>query len=304
MFPYKSSFFEKSPRELLETLKNVDDSLVTVSTVSDEIIEIKSNPNAYESVNIITDLYTESARVHAKIYGLLSPYEYWIKYQERIKEFAMQKYGNTSLYALRESIYFSCKEATTFSPLLSKCIYDYFIENTGNVLDPFSGWGDRAIGAIASPKVKSYQGVDCNKALIPGYTALKNELDDRSKIDFCISTFEDFKTDQKYDLIFTSPPFFDFEIYSSSLSQSITGHDTYKSWFNKWAKAILRKMVNLLSENGTLILHIVPTHRSPKFYDDTKRFLENECYMDFYKNIMCSNGKKTFSISAWKHHSR
>jgi DNA modification methylase len=182
-----------------------------------------------------------------------------------------------------------CKEPTAFSPVLAKCIYDNLLpEEGGIVLDPFSGWGDRAIGALGSSKVVKYHGVDCNTDLTEGYSKIKEDLDSDDKLNFACMPFEDFVSDIKYDLIFTSPPYFDFETYSDEPTQSINSHKNYKQWFNNWFKIVLRKMVKMLSRKGIIALHIGTTYRTPSLPEDTRKFLTNECRMRYVQQIGCS----------------
>jgi 16S rRNA G966 N2-methylase RsmD len=190
--------------------------------------------------------------------------EYWEKHKKAVIKYAK----STKPQALRDAIHVLSREAATFNPVIAKAIYDIYAED-GNVLDPFSGWGDRAIGALGSPRVKKYIGVDANPNLKLGYQRLKEELDHDDKITFNIQDIRSFDTDEKFDLIFTSPPYYDFEVYSDEESQSITGFNTYEEWYKGFMVPILTKLAQFLTPGGRLILHIGATNRTKTFHTDT-----------------------------------
>lgn len=302
MFPYKYKFVQTKPSVFLQNLRE-DKNLIEVvwsDSAEDSVkypIQFISDESVYEKVNIITDLYTETARMKARIYNLDSPLQFWTKNKKMIQTEAYRRFGKVNNYTLREVIYFICKEATAFSPVLSKCVYDHLLpECGGSVLDPFSGWGDRSIGALGSEKVIKYQGVDCNRDLIEGYNKIKSELDTDDKLTFTILPFEEFKTDELYDLIFTSPPFFDFEIYSESKLQSISGKKDYSDWFTNWMAPVLKKMISFLKPRGIIAIHIGSTFRSPNLHEDVKKYLLDE-KCTYIQQIGCSvRGKRSISI--------
>jgi hypothetical protein len=129
---------------------------------------------------------------------------------------------------------FQYKIATTFMPGYAKAIYDYFQAEV--VLDPCSGWGDRMLGAEASIYVKKYIGFDPNMTLRPGYAntmkACGHTITSMSDHHLQFSnSFEihSFPFEQgvlrvpteSVDLVFTSPPFFDYEMYNPNNPQYV-----------------------------------------------------------------------------------
>lgn len=298
MFPYKSTFVKTHPLVLLQNLQTNENLIEVIREENVEYpVRLISDPSVYEKVNIITDLYTEKSRVKARIYNLDSPLQYWNKYKKKIHEDAYRRFGKTDNESLREVLYLTCKEATAFSPVVSKCIYDHLLpECGGNVLDPFSGWGDRSIGALGSKKVLTYQGVDCNSDLADSYQKIKTELDTTDKLKFTLLPFEEFQTDQTYDLIFTSPPFFDFEVYSEEKTQSIYGKKNYNEWFTTWMIPVLKKMESLLKPNGILAIHIGSTFRSPTFHKDVQLYLVKQSLIYLQQINCCVRGKRGVPI--------
>jgi len=220
------------------------------------------------------------------------------------------KVTNEHTFYAREAIYTGSKEATCFSPALTKVLYDMLLghiasekkitdDKWATVLDPFSGWGDRAIGALACKHIKHYQGIDCNEKLSQGYQKIKETLPGGTDtLDFKCTQFENFESKEQYDVILTSPPYFDFEKYSDSPTQSTYDRHTYKTWFDKFMKPCLNKMVKFLKPGGYIALHIGSTFRTPAFHTNaTYTILENKD-MKFVAEINCGIKNKR-PIPVW-----
>lgn len=275
-FPYTCKHNFVPPNEYIRRLKNN-----TYIIESECGTKVTSTSDVYEQVNKVTNLFTEYARVRANVSKYASPLKYWTEHRAHIREQAKKKFGCISPYALRETVYLNAKEATLFSVALAKYVYDNFLECNGNVLDPFSGWGDRAIGAIASDKVLSYTGVDCNTLLKNGYAKLKKELDHTNKINFNITQFESFSCTTKYDLIFTSPPFYEYEVYSDSEAQS-SYNKSYEEWL-EWYHEVLLKMCDMCTPKGHIILYVGNTYSAPRLVEETIEYMSKN--VKFIKRI-------------------
>ena len=156
-FPLKSTFVGTTPLELFDNL------LTKATPYSIETFKsIIFTEDIYDKVNIITDLFTEYARIEANVINNLSPLEYWKLHfrkiqtdAEKLKKTEFHKkvgYNITDENAFysREAIYSGSKEATCFSPSLTKVLYDMLLgkiasekkitdDKWATVLDPFSG---------------------------------------------------------------------------------------------------------------------------------------------------------------------
>src|SRR4051812_29978888 len=104
-------------------------------------------------------------------------------------------------------------------------------------LDISAGWGDRLVGAIACD-LDLYVGVDPNQNLKSGHDAIIRTLaDDGSgtlnpKYQIVYQPFQSATIpDTQFDLVFTSPPYFDFEIYTKETpGQSIDDFPNFDKW--------------------------------------------------------------------------
>ena len=160
---------------------------------------------------------------------------------------------------------FGYKIANTFMPLYAKSIYENF--NAENVLDPCAGWGDRMIAAASTTCVKKYVCFDPNRYLRPGYGKLMNligheiEYIDEHKMLFnngFESYVEPFEIGAKrlksesFDLVFTSPPFFDYEIYVST-------NPKYNNWIDEFYTPLFIESARCVKIGGHVAIHIEDT---------------------------------------------
>ena len=126
-------------------------------------------------------------------------------------------------------------------------------------LDCCSGWGDRLIGAIAYG-CEEYQGVDPNKCLQSKYKKIIKELAPKSKqknFNVICDGFENVTIKENhYDLVFTSPPFFDFEVYEDDKKQSIQQFTTVDKWRKYFLFPLIDKSYKSLKTGSYFSLYI------------------------------------------------
>jgi hypothetical protein len=107
-----------------------------------------------------------------------------------------------------------------FRPIIAMEIYCRFKPTT--VLDPTMGWGGRLVGACALD-IPNYIGIDMNKNLKAPYDKLKTFLNKYSKTDIKLYFQDALKVDYskiKYDMVLTSPPYYNIEIYTGTTKKS------------------------------------------------------------------------------------
>ena len=121
-----------------------------------------------------------------------------------------------------------------FKPNAAKALYDYF--NVKNVLDFSMGWGDRLAGFYASMNTELYVGLDPRKENHPIYEQQARYYDshltffeNEKTTKFHCEAAEDFNYDDyedTFDIVFTSPPYFNVERYSYDDTQSWVRYKT------------------------------------------------------------------------------
>jgi ubiquinone/menaquinone biosynthesis C-methylase UbiE len=237
----------------------------------ENFVTIITEENDFKEMDIITNLFSEQQRMQAIVNKpnskhKISPYNFWNTQKEKIVEYLhSQKITSVTPSICREALYNLIPEATLFKVSVALSVYDIF--KPVNILDCCSGWGDRLIAAcVYAIKNKNvvYQGYDPNRSL---QTAYKEIMSQFNQLNFNVKCqpFEDSLINKNfYDLVFTSPPYFDFEIYTTEPDQSVDKYVSYKAWLVYFLFPLVKKSFESLKDQGYLILHISDTKNMPK----------------------------------------
>ena len=224
---------------------------------------LKNNDQDYEDFNLLSDMFQEYNRMRCRFTTNQSPLNV---YESKLQFFAQEcisAHKSINPKDMRHTIYLHTKECTSFRPSNLVAMIQMF--KATNVLDFSSGWGDRLIAAMATG-VK-YTGVDPNTVLHPKYNEMIEFFShatppiDKSKYTMVCSPFEDYKITDKYDLVFTSPPYFDMEKYSDQDTQSIVKYRNVNSWFDNFLVVSVKKAASCLVEDGHMVIVISQDHK-------------------------------------------
>jgi len=220
------------------------------------------------SCNILSDFFTESVRLQANVVDYPSPLDYYsVNYSTIVEKAEQLRPVNSDQplrYWVREAVYSLTKECTNFKIMVVKFLIEFFQVRV--ILDPSAGWGDRILGAAAAGALV-YHGIDPNPALVEPYKDMiqfVSEQDPQNKLGPISPRFsltcQDFLqvnlTPESYDCVLTSPPFYNYEIYSSAPGQSIQNRPTLDSWFTQFLVPYLTKAWMALVSGGYMILYI------------------------------------------------
>jgi 16S rRNA G966 N2-methylase RsmD len=308
-FPYKRFFIDRSR---IPDMLNAIKTLKYIKTPPNlqpypQRLELVRLPGSYENADVIGDLFTEKARMMANVDRHPSPLKFWQTREVMVRLEAKKKFPGKyderdvdptgkNAFALRETIYSLTKEANQFSPSAASAIYKLVFQYLGHkidILDPFAGWGDRGLAAVAqNDYVNSYTGIDANSGLREGYDQIE-KLDKENKVKFYIAdslVYLKHGLKGKFDLVFTSPPYYNYETYSDDKEQSIKGRLSYQDWLKTFYEPILVLLADLVNKNGIFIIHVGPTYSAPTFDTDTKKILE-KTNLKFYNNISFNGGR-------------
>lgn len=117
------------------------------------------------------------------------------------------------------SLYFS--SISIFKPVIAMEIYNKY--KPKSILDFTMGWGGRLVGACAL-NIPHYIGIDLNTKLKKPYEDMTEELTklgSKTKIDLYFKDALSIDYSKlNYDMVFTSPPYYNIEIYNGTKKQS------------------------------------------------------------------------------------
>jgi len=192
---------------------------------------------------------------------------------------------------------FGYSMVTTFMPPYARQIFRHF--NAKRILDPCGGWGDRLLGAfslsnylvsnptnITVPRpadniVEKYVCFDPNPDVFPGYAEIGALMNMPVNADVSTGKYLRFEngfeahmlpfevgaeqlTSESFDLVFTSPPFFEYEIYTES-------NPTYKNWLLDFYRPLMVQSHRCVKMGGHVCIHIDNTSAG-----DIEPFMRNQ----------------------------
>jgi hypothetical protein len=274
-FKSRISYTFKEP-ELFGMSKSMTPTLVTMK-------------EDYNTIDVITNLFTEEERMKAKVYKgkseAVSPFEFWMTQKSKIIDLIYTEKQPLNSYTLREALFNLAPEATLFKTTVAKSIYDIF--KPKHILDMSSGWGDRLIAAIAYGEASGvdvkYSGFDPNSSLKYKYMNIVSKLSPENKRgNFKVRTepFEsaNLKDIKDVDLFFSSPPYFDFEVYTNEETQSINNYKTYNDWIVKFLFRSIKNAFSVIIKDGYFVMHITDTGNMRNVCELIKLYIEE--YLD------------------------
>lgn len=227
-----------------------------------------NNINDYEKIDMLSDYFNEECRVKCKFFGSVGTiYDYYHNYFEKIINYMRKDNLKIKVKNIRETIWKYGRgdkhgECSTFRPKTMKFFIELF--SARKILDISSGWGDRLIGAMASD-VDCYHGFDPNPCLQTGYNNMIIFFKDyivNKNAEFNVKQlpFEESQLKNDfYDLVMSSPPYFNIEIYDttvSSSSQSVKLGENERQWYEKYLRVWINICLNALKTGGILALNI------------------------------------------------
>jgi DNA modification methylase len=189
-----------------------------------------------------------------------------------------------------------------FDPVLCEVMYKWFCPVGGSILDPFAG--ESVKGIVASTLGFAYTGLElrkeqfeCNVTQAANLGLAPEYINgDSFKLNRII------RPQRKFDFIFTSPPYYDLEIYSESEKDG-SAFETYET-FMIWYREIFRQAVSHLKENCFLAVKVGEIR--DKKTGGYRNFVGDNisCFMDlglhYYNEIILITPKGSLPIRAGK----
>jgi hypothetical protein len=250
----------------------------------------------YYIIDGISNHFTEHIRMDCIVNRnmKISPKQFLIDNKYKIALKSIFLYGdrvkdrNKNTLETVSSMY-GYRECNSFNPIIIiNFIKRYFKEwKNIDLLDPSMGWGDRLLGCL-SLGINSYTGFDPNIKLHPCYDEI-SKLSTYTKTKFFPDKFSRNKLNALFDIVFTSPPFFNIEIYQFS-EEDVSG--SYDKWLKDMYTPYLEDMVKSVKNNGYIGVYIDNIGKF-KTGDDTNAILKQK--MKFVEKLIFQNDYYDFN---------
>jgi hypothetical protein len=146
------------------------------------------------------------------------------------------------------------EDRSGFDPVLAECIYKWFCPPKGHVLDPCAG--EYVKGIVAAKLGLDYTGIEVRPNQVKENSDQAKKLGVSARWILGDSTEMSRYLDETpaFDLVFTSPPYYKTEVYSTNEKDSST-FGTYDDFLH-WYHEIFRHAVARLKTNRFLVVKI------------------------------------------------
>lgn len=177
------------------------------------------------------------------------------------------------------------QRATNFRPMNARKIYEMHTEYGDTVLDTSCGFGGRLLGALSSEKNLTYVGCDPNTETQLHLRELGTYIEQVTGRTGSYHLFtegsEEFNFGENtVDFAFSSPPYFDLELYSTEETQSVNKFPTLEEWLEGFVRGTVRNIYKMLKPGKYCCINIadfeLPGGQVVNFVDEWVRISEEE----------------------------
>lgn len=275
-----------------------------------------SKDGQYDLMNKLSDYFSDEARMHARRKGRPSPVELYQSHYVELLAIAeaskleaeqastkerWQKQDMPLRYWLREAIYrHKLKpECTTFKMSVSKALFKHF--GSQRVLDGSAGWGNRLLGAAVA-SVPIYHGYDVNERMRQPYQKMLEFIASKNpSLQYQVTIADFLKATLPvayYDTFFSSPPYFDFELYSDDAAQSTNQFQSLSSWTHSFLLPYVKQGWQALAPGGHYCLYLNDI-KDCKYVMTAIQYLNQQLHAKFLGVIAVTDEDLAYAFPIW-----
>lgn len=180
-----------------------------------------------------------------------------------------------------------------FRPATAKVVYDYNLQPKSKVLDYAAGYGGRLLGAWAAENIDEYIGIEPNTETFNNGNKFIEFLNSKyinlSKAclykvcseDFTVKKYPQYR--EYFDMAFSSPPYFDLEIYSNEKTQSYNKFPNYSMWVKNYLRPTIHNCIDMLKPKGRFAINIYEDSSEYNKAPNIKKIIQFICYERKFK---------------------
>lgn len=191
--------------------------------------------------------------------------------------------GNMSISMMRKALrkYNGVQAVSNFRPTAAGALYQRFASMVGkskiSTWDMCGGYGGRLLGAELSGVVSRYVANEPATETYRGLLKMRRDfywlVQSRMVVDIrkeCAESHITNMRDDKFDVCFTSPPYFNTEKYSDEPTQSYKRYPKYSEWVKGFLEPMLKNACHSLLPDGILAMNVANTRTAPTLVEDTR----------------------------------
>jgi hypothetical protein len=195
--------------------------------------------------------------------GEKSPFERFNTEKElkRSISFAFKYDTNVTPVKVFGGLRLTSSVATNFKTMYAKAIFEHFTPENGTVFDFSCGFGGRMLGALSSKKNLTYLGVEPATETFNNLNTLGKHIEKATGRENIFKIVKKGSEDvnlpeNSIDFAFSSPPYFDLEVYSDEETQCYNRYPSLEDWFEGYVRLTIRNIYKALKPNSYYAVNI------------------------------------------------
>jgi hypothetical protein len=157
---------------------------------------------------------------------------------------------------------------SNFRPTVSRAVVAGFTRAGETVVDFSSGYGGRMLGCLSI--ARDYIGIEPCAEQVHGSRKMFSDLRRLGQVTSsatirrgCAEDILPTLAPRSASLVFSSPPYYDWERYSAQGTQSFVRYDSYNTWLSGFLGPVVHESRRILKRGGHFILNISGKERRP-----------------------------------------
>lgn len=165
---------------------------------------------------------------------------------DKVREWGLTGMSQLWLSWIRRAVYMTAglPNSSFYRPHFSRQVAMMTGKASGHIFDPCAGWGGRMLGAISFGW--KYTACEPNKETYDNLMRLVDFLDAHDRVTIHNCPAEEYAHTKKYDVVITSPPYYNLEVYEESTKQSYNKFPTYAEWRDSWLEPLIETCLTQL----------------------------------------------------------
>lgn len=192
---------------------------------------------------------------------------------------------------------------SVFDPVLCELIYRWFLPKDGRVLDPFAGEATK--GIVATCLGYGYTGIELRQEQIDANNMQAKKIGVSPKWiqGSSVDLLDLISRDDVYDLIWTSPPYYDLEVYSEKEEDgsAFADYETFMQWYTDiFQKACRRLKTNRFAAVKVGEIRNKKTGAYRNFVGDNIKCFMQACGLHYYNEMILVTSVGSLPVRAGK----
>ena len=171
---------------------------------------------------------------------------------DRVREWGLRGMSQLWLSWIRRAVYLTAGLANSslYRPHLARQIVQSASLTPGTLFDPCAGWGGRLLGTVSTGW--RYVACEPNPDTYANLERMVNFLGVQDQVELHCVPVEQFDLARlgTVDVVLTSPPYFDLEIYTAGADQSYNQFGDWQTWRDQWFEPLVMACQRLLPVGG------------------------------------------------------